>query len=70
MNSWLWPLSLLEVLTLAQALPPGKPAPPLPNSTAQSAVIRGTVINYTDGSPISGVKIFRERAWPWRERRV
>jgi len=49
MNSWLWLLFLLEVLTLAQAVPPGKPA--------QSAVIRGTVINHTDGSPISGVKI-------------
>ncbi|PYV40792.1 MAG: hypothetical protein DMG09_06055 [Acidobacteria bacterium] len=56
-KSWLW-LLLLEVLTLAQAVPPGKRAPPpLPNPTAQSAVIRGTVVNHTDGSTISGVKI-------------
>jgi protocatechuate 3,4-dioxygenase beta subunit len=57
MNSWLWLLSLLEVLTLVQAVPPGNPAPPLPNSTAQSAVIRGTVLNQTNGSPVAGVKI-------------
>ncbi len=57
MNSWLWLLLAFEVSTLAQAVSSGKPAPPLPKSTAQSGVIRGTVINHTDGSPISGVKI-------------
>ena len=57
--SWFSLLLLLEVLTLAQVVPPGKPAPPPPpNSRAHSAVIRGTVINYTNSSPISGVKIF------------
>jgi len=56
--SWLSLLLLLEVLTLAQAVLPGKPVPPpLPNPTGQIALIRGTVINHTDGSPISGVKI-------------
>jgi len=56
--SWRSLLILLEVLTLAQAGPPGKPTPPpLPSPTVQSAVIRGTVVNYSDGSPISGVKI-------------
>jgi hypothetical protein len=56
--SWLSLLLLLEGLTLAQAVLPGKPVPrPLPNPTGQIAVIRGTVINHTDGSPISGVKI-------------
>src|SRR5204863_191311 len=55
-KSWLW-LLLLEVLTLAQAVPPGKRAPPpLPNPTAQSAVIRGTVVNHTDGSTIACVR--------------
>src|SRR2546422_751911 len=54
--SWRSLLILLQVLTLAQAVQPGKPTP-LPSHTAQSAVIRGTVVNYSDGSPISGVKI-------------
>src|SRR5882762_5416608 len=55
MNSCLL-LLLFEVLTLAQAVPPGKPAP-LTSSTGQSAVIRGTVLNETNGAPIPGVKI-------------
>src|SRR2546425_3569784 len=54
--SWRSLLILLQVLTLGQAVQPGKPTPP-PSHTAQSAVIRGTVVNYSEGSPISGVKI-------------
>jgi hypothetical protein len=57
MNWWLQLLLLLEVLTLPQAVPPGKPAPPIPNSAALSAVIGGTVLNQTNGSPVAGVKI-------------